>query len=123
MPTGTSAYGVCSSVMFPVGGVQYRQVCGRAIGYWLGLNYAFWGYHTGGRRTVDVAYVDGLSVTHGQSPRTHIWTFASGLFIGTSILTAVIIAVLVTRGTLMVLLHLWEMTIFAIVWPHLLTGL
>ena len=35
-------------------------------------------------RNIDVAYVDGLSVTHGQSPRTHIWTFASGLFNGTS---------------------------------------
>ncbi|XP_064403100.1 uncharacterized protein LOC135348730 [Halichondria panicea] len=29
----TSSGGVCSSVMFPVDGVQYRQVCGRAIGY------------------------------------------------------------------------------------------
>ena len=34
-------------------------------------------------------------------------------------------AVLVMRGTLMVLLllHLWEMTTFVIVWPHLITGM
>ena len=32
-------------------------------------------------------------------------------------------AVLVMRGTLMVLLHLWEMTTFVIVWLHLLIGL
>ena len=76
--------GLCSSVMFPVGGVQYRQVCGRAIGYRFGHNYAFAGYHSAGRNTINVAYVDGLSVTHGQSPRTHIWTFTSGYFNGTS---------------------------------------
>ena len=80
--TSTSNVGVCSSVMFPVDGVQYRQVCGRAIGYWFGDSYAFYGYHTGCRRTIDVAYVNGLSVTHGQSPRTHIWTFTGGLFSG-----------------------------------------
>ena len=28
--------------------------------------------------------MDSCSVTHGQSPRTHIWTFASGYFNGTS---------------------------------------
>ena len=27
--------------------------------------------------TIDQAYVDGLSVTHG-SPRQHIWSFAAG---------------------------------------------
>ncbi len=72
--------------MFPVDGVQYEQVCGRAIGYRFGYHYAFYGYHTGGRNTIDVAYVDGLSVTHGPSPRTHIWTFASGLYHGNSTL-------------------------------------
>ncbi len=80
----TSSVAVCSSVMFPVDGVQYRQVCGRAIGYRFGDSYAFGGYHEVGRRTIDVAYVDGLSVTHGRSPRTHIWTFASSLYNGTS---------------------------------------
>ena len=68
--------------MFPVGGVQYRQVCGRAIGYRFGYHNAFYGYYGVGRNTVDVQYVDGLSVTHGHSPRTHIWTFASGRFNG-----------------------------------------
>ncbi|XP_064402773.1 uncharacterized protein LOC135348482 [Halichondria panicea] len=84
LPLTTIDGGVCESVMFPVSGVQYRKVCGRAIGYRWGFNNAFVGYHTAGRNTIDVAYVDGLSVTHGQSPRTHIWTFASGRFNGTS---------------------------------------
>ncbi len=82
--TPTSDYGVCDSVMFPVDGVQYRQVCGRAIGYRFGINYAFATYYIERRNTIDVQYVTGLSVTHGQSPRTHIWTFASSLFSGTS---------------------------------------
>ena len=74
----------CSqSVMFPIDGPQYSQVCGRVTAYRWGQNYAFLGYHIRGQTTVDGGYVDGLSFTHG-SPRTHIWTFASGLFNGTS---------------------------------------
>ena len=69
---------------FQLDGVQYRQVCGRAIGYRWGENLAFYGYYGGTNIAIDVAYVDGLSVTHGQSPRTHIWTFSSGRFNGTS---------------------------------------
>ncbi len=33
-------------------------------------------YHN---RPIDDAYVDGVSLTHGQSPRQHIWTFASAI--------------------------------------------
>ena len=71
----------CSSVTFPIDGPQYSQVCGRATAYRWGYNYAFYGYHT--NIAFDSAYVDGLSLTHG-TPRTHIWTFASGLFKGTN---------------------------------------
>ena len=31
----------------------------------------------GGGTTIDDVYVDGISLTHGSSPRTHIWTFAA----------------------------------------------
>ena len=72
----------CSSATFPVDGPQYSQVCGRVTAYRWGNNNAFYGYQLG--QTIDGYYVDaGLSFTHG-SPRTHIWTFASGLFNGTS---------------------------------------
>ena len=71
----------CSSVTFPVDS-EYSQVCGRATGYQWGYSAGFWGYHEN-EQTIDGTYVDGLSLTHG-SPRTHIWTFASGLFNGTS---------------------------------------
>ena len=72
----------CSSVTFPVDGAQYSQVCGRATAYRWGNNVAFYAFHSE-QQTIDGPYVDGLSLTHG-SPRTHIWTFASGLFSGTS---------------------------------------
>ena len=29
--------------------------------------------------TIDSNYVDGISLTHGYSPRKHIWTFAAAL--------------------------------------------
>ena len=74
--------GVCSSVVFPVNGSSYSQVCGRVTAYRWGLNYAFYGYHDR-RETIEGYYVDGLSLTHG-SPRTHIWSFTGGTFSGTS---------------------------------------
>ena len=61
----------CEGVTYSTGGEQYDQVCGRIIGYQLGVPYAFSG------RSIDSPYVDGVSVTHG-SPRQHIWTFAGG---------------------------------------------
>ena len=34
-------------------------------------------YHNS--RSIDEAYVDGVSLTHGQNPRKHIWTFAGAI--------------------------------------------
>ena len=72
----------CSSTTFPIDGSQYSQVCGRAIAYRWGEHHAFYGHHQFGQN-IDGYYMDGLSFTHG-SPRQHIWTFASGIFSGTS---------------------------------------
>ncbi len=110
----------CSSVMFPVGGFQYRQVCARAIGYRFGYNYAFYIMQISMETIIQISttynYVDGLSVTHGQSPHTHIWTFASGSFNG------VRCAVLVMREYFW-FSSIWEKTTFVIVCPQLiLTG-
>ena len=66
----------CSSTTFDVGGLPYRQVCGRIKGYQYGTAYAFWQSYLG----IDGQYVDGVSLTHGRSgSREHIWTFAAGL--------------------------------------------
>ena len=75
-------YYSCSSTAFSVGGSQYSRVCGRALAYRFGLNYAFMGYLNLGYG-IDRQYVDGLSLTHGApGPRQHIWTFASGYITG-----------------------------------------
>ena len=67
-----------SPVSFPVNGIEYSQVCGQILGRrgGLGISNAFG--MTGGARTIDDPYVDGISVTYGTAPRTHIWTFAIG---------------------------------------------
>ena len=75
---------ICTSIFFPVGQMEYSHVCGRAKAYRWGHHYGFSGYNERGQTTIDDAYLDsGLSLTYG-SPRTHIWSFASGLFNGNS---------------------------------------
>ena len=70
----------CSSTTFSVGGSQYSRVCGRALAYRFGRNFAFREYHFR-RRDIEGPYVDGYSLTHGApGSRQHIWTFASGVF-------------------------------------------
>ena len=68
----------CDSVTFTAYGVQYQQVCGRVRGYQYRSPDAF--YTTcSWSCTVDDSYVDGISITHGDRPRKHIWTYAAGL--------------------------------------------
>ena len=74
----------CSSANFSTNGTSYRRVCGRARGYQKGYTLGFYGSHNstrlaiGGNRTIDQDYVSGLSITYSNSPRQHIWTYASG---------------------------------------------
>ena len=69
-----SSGGSCHGTFYNVG-QQYSKVCGRAIGYQIGSTDAF---AVSQGIDLDSYYVYGVSVTHGQ-PRSHIWTFASGL--------------------------------------------
>ena len=66
----------CVSTTFPLNGVKYSKVCGKIIGYQYGTPDAF-GWTRG--LTIDNGYVDGVSLTHGQTPRKHIWTFAAAV--------------------------------------------
>ena len=68
----------CDSVMFPTYGVQYQQVCGRVRGYQFASTGAFNIFACPPNCTIDDPYVDGVSITHGASPRMHIWTYAAG---------------------------------------------
>ena len=65
-----------NSVNYTSYGIPYSRVCGRIIAYQLGTPEGFLGYNNQSQRTVDDAYVDGISVTFGH-PRNHIWTFAA----------------------------------------------
>ena len=54
-------------------------MCGVVQGYIFGSPDAF-GYTHSSSQTIDDAYVDGISITHG-SPRNHLFTYAAALSI------------------------------------------
>ena len=64
------------STTFPLNGIKYFRVCGKIIGYQYYSIDVFDPYYLHRSRTIDDQYVDGISLTHGQRPRKHIWTFA-----------------------------------------------
>ena len=72
-----SSSGGCEGLNYTTGSEQYDQVCGRIIGYQLGIPNAFCA-NAANTQSIDTNYVNGISVTHG-SPRQHIWTFAAGV--------------------------------------------
>ena len=65
----------CFSNSFTVHGVAYSHVYGRIIAYQNRLPLAFNYASLSRYNDIDEPYVFGVSVTHGQSPRRHIWTF------------------------------------------------
>ena len=74
---GNFKYG-CNSTIFPTL-VEYSKVCGQVRGYQYGLLLAFYPHKRNPNLTIDDAYVDGVSITYGNNPRKHIWTYAGGL--------------------------------------------
>ena len=76
MCTSSLSNAGCLSVTFPTHEVPYAKVCGRARGYQYQFTEAFHPY-SGHGQSLEGHYVEGLSVTRG-SPRSHIWSFASG---------------------------------------------
>ena len=72
----------CSSISFTTHGFSYSRVCGMIRAYEVGTPDGFDNYSSiRGSPSLDSNYVDGISLTHGASPRQHIWTFAAqGLF-------------------------------------------
>ena len=71
-----STEGTCPGVLYHASS-QYSKVCGRVIGYQFGSPSAFERGVVEGR-TIDEAYVEGVSITHGRNPRKHIWSYAAG---------------------------------------------
>ena len=70
----------CTSVFFSSLGFPYHRVQGRVVAYQYGEPDAFKPYHRSQSPqslTIEDVYVDGLSLTYGQVPRHHVWTFAA----------------------------------------------
>ena len=65
----------CNSTVFPTL-AEYSKVCGQVRGYQYGLLLAFSPYNLNTDLTIDDAYVDGVSITYGNTTRKHIWTYA-----------------------------------------------
>ena len=70
--------------MFSTFGLNYSRVCGQLRGYQFASPEAFNFYNFDPSRTIDDAYVDGVSITYGSAPRKHIWTYANGIDLGSS---------------------------------------
>ncbi len=81
-----------SSAFFTTYGIEYTKVCGRIIGLQYFSTDAFCPsfenclrddtperFNRDVTSSIDGVYVDGVSITHGQNPRRHIFTLASGL--------------------------------------------
>ena len=69
----------CSSVFFPTHGVPYTRVCGSVVGYQFSNPNAFLAHQYDPTLTLDDTYLDGVSLTYGPSPRSHIWSFAAAI--------------------------------------------
>ena len=68
-----------SSVVFNTYNIDYGFVCGRAIGYARAGPYAFYYSTSRSYKTIDQAYVDGLSITYRvDGKRKHIWSLTAG---------------------------------------------
>ena len=70
--------GSCSSLIFETYSTLYSRVCGKINAYQVGTPDAFSTTHGRySRITIDSNYVDGVSLTHGNNSRRHIWTFVT----------------------------------------------
>ena len=69
----------CVFTTFPLNGVKYSKVCGKIISYQYGHPDAFAPYYYNSGLTIDSGYVNGISLTHGQTSRKHVWTFAAAV--------------------------------------------
>ena len=69
--------GSCVGKIFSSRGIKYSQVCGKVIGYQVGITDGTAGRNSSIKNNINTYYADGVSITHG-SPRKHIWTLMSG---------------------------------------------
>ena len=73
----------CDSVYYPSEGVEYSNICGRAVGYAHsgsgGAYYTCGFWWPQGRNNINALYVSGITIVKGPSnDRMYIWTYAAG---------------------------------------------
>ena len=69
----------CKSCMFNTFGFPHTEVCGFVAGYQYRTPAAFPHARS---VSIDSAYLDGISITHGSKPRKHIWSYPVGYAAG-----------------------------------------
>ena len=67
----------CDSLVISTHGQAYQSVQGRVKAFQFGTPDAF--MVTSSNPSIDDPYVDGISITHGQSPRKHVFTLGVGV--------------------------------------------
>ena len=75
MCTSSRSGGCTTFINYPVHGITYKNICGRALGYHYGTADAF--RAASGASTAASYYGDGLLVTRGTA-HEHVWTFGKG---------------------------------------------
>ena len=75
----------CTTLARLTDNFMYSKVCGRVRGYQIGYTDAFGINTISNVESIDSYYVDGVSITNGNSPRKHIWTFAAAINDGQTI--------------------------------------
>ena len=65
-----AAYSGCEEHIFQTDGLSFDRVCGRVTGIQIGTADVFQGPND-----INMPYVDGVSLTYGNDPRQHLWTF------------------------------------------------
>ena len=97
----------CDSVKFTTYGVQYQQVCGRVRGYQFASPDAFnCNDYRSCPTNIDVPYVDGVSITHGENLREHIWTYMQLHFLETKLIHPLVHVLLLEHHPLL----FWALT-------------
>ena len=73
-------YTGCNSAFFYTYGLNYTKVCGRVRGYQYGYPYAFYYNINNYNNFNSEIRTFGVTLTYGNNPRKHIWTYAGGYY-------------------------------------------
>ena len=77
---GKKSSELCDSLKIPTSGVSYQTVCGRFRGYQIGTPDAFRMSNQNVKASIEIYYVDGVTVTYGSpGSRHHVYTYAAGI--------------------------------------------